>query len=135
MVFFLNNIVFFFNIYIKNPVQRFYENYKYSSKSNTQECYTFIDDQTKDDKIIFMTFREYFLDSLAEYFPNTDTHKILFIKKEHKLPDKLINEIKKYEYLEDYFELNKLSDFENWVIKNHFYDMNIKKKIDCLWNI
>ncbi len=78
-------------------------------KDNTNpNHFIFIDDQTKKNKIIYMIFDTYVLHGLLDYFLDTHTNNVIFIKENHTLPDNLIQEIKEYEHLIEYGEYNKV---------------------------
>lgn len=70
--------------------------------------FIFIDDQTKNNKIIYMIFDTYVLHGLLDYFLDTHTNNVIFIKENHTLPDNLIQEIKEYEHLIEYGEYDKV---------------------------
>lgn len=69
--------------------------------------FLFIDDQTKNNKIIYMKFNTFVLDSLLDYFQDYHVNHVIFIKENHTLPDDLIQEIRDYEHLVEYGEYDK----------------------------
>ena len=66
--------------------------------------FIFIDDQTINNKIIYMIFDTYVLHGLSDFFLDTHTNNVIFIKENHTLSDNLIQEIKEYEHLIEYGE-------------------------------
>lgn len=78
----------------------------YNPKNLNQ--FMFIDDQTKNNKIIYMIFDTYVLNTLLEYFPDTYVNNIIFIKENNTLSNHLIQEIKDYEHLIEYGEYDKV---------------------------
>lgn len=69
--------------------------------------FLFIDDQTKDNKIIFMIFNKYVFNTLIDYFLDFHVNNVIFIKENHILPNDLIQEIMNYEHLVEYGEYDK----------------------------
>ena len=69
--------------------------------------FLFIDDQTKDNKIIFMIFNKYVLNTLIDYFLDFHVDNVIFIKENRTLPNDLIQEIMNYEHLIEYGEYDK----------------------------
>lgn len=69
--------------------------------------FLFIDDQTKDNKIIFMIFNKYVLNTLIDYFLDFHVDNVIFIKENRTLPNDLIQEIMNYEHLVEYGEYDK----------------------------
>tara|TARA_A100001015_G_C14962771_1_gene701636 strand:+ start:572 stop:853 length:282 start_codon:yes stop_codon:yes gene_type:complete len=69
--------------------------------------FLFIDDQTKNNKIIFMVFNTYILTTLLDYFQDFHTNNVIFIKENHALSNDLIQEIRNYEHLVEYGEYDK----------------------------
>lgn len=69
--------------------------------------FLFIDDQTKNNKIIYIIFNTYVLHTLLDYFQDFHTNNIIFIKENHTLSDDLIQEIQNYQYLVEYGEYDK----------------------------
>lgn len=69
--------------------------------------FLYIDDQTKNNKIIYMKFNTFVLDSLLDYFQDYHVNHVIFIKENHTLPDDLIQEIRDYEHLVEYGEYDK----------------------------
>ena len=70
--------------------------------------FLFIDDQTKNNKIIFMVFNTYILNTLLDYFQDFHTNNVIFIKENHTLPNNLIQEIQNYEHLVEFGEYDKI---------------------------
>tara|TARA_A100001015_G_C15002788_1_gene719301 strand:- start:718 stop:972 length:255 start_codon:yes stop_codon:yes gene_type:complete len=72
--------------------------------------FIFIDDQTKkvNNIIIYMIFDTFVLHGLSDYFLDTHTNNVIFIKENHTLSDNLIQEIKEYEHLIEYGEYDKV---------------------------
>ena len=74
----------------------------------TSNHFLFIDDQTKNNKNIYMIFDTYVLTSVLDYFQNTHVNNIIFIKENHTLPNNIIQEIQNYEHLIEYGEYDKV---------------------------
>ena len=57
---------------------------------------------------MLVIFDTYVLHGLLDYFLNTHTNNVIFIKENHTLSDNLIQEIKEYEHLVEYGEYDKV---------------------------
>ncbi len=70
--------------------------------------FLFLDDQTKNNKIIFMIFNTYVLHTLLDYFQDFHVNNIIFIKENYTLSNEIIQEIRNYEHLVEYGEFDKI---------------------------
>ena len=68
--------------------------------------FVFIDDKTFPNKILYFTFNKYILKGTLNYFSHVQKN-VFFIKEEEKLPENILNELKNYEHLVSYTEVNK----------------------------
>mgnify|MGYP005653557055 CR=1 FL=1 len=64
-----------------------------------------IDDKTFPNKILYFTFNKYILKGTLNYFSHIQ--KNVFFIKDEKLPENILNELKNYEHLVSYAEVNK----------------------------
>ena len=68
--------------------------------------YLFIDDLTYKNKCIYMVFKEYINRDVLQYFVHVQNN-VFFIKENKKLNKKILNNIKIYPHLLEYYEIQK----------------------------
>lgn len=88
---------------VKNNI----EDQEHVSEIPNSDQFILIDDQTKNNKIIFMVFNKYILNTLVDYFQDFHVNHIIFIKENHTLSNEIIQEIRDYEHLVEYGEYDK----------------------------
>ena len=67
--------------------------------------YLFCDDRTYPNKLLYMVFRKYILKGTLDYFSHVQNN-VFFIKEDKKLPENVINQLKNYEHLVSFTEVN-----------------------------
>ena len=67
--------------------------------------YLFCDDKTYPDKLLYFVFDTYILKGTLDYFDHVQNN-VFFIKEYKKLPENVINQLKNYEHLVSFSEIN-----------------------------
>ena len=89
---------------IRNRTRRRNNNVRNPVMNNNE--YIFIDDLTYKNRTIYMIFKEYIDRDVLQYFTHVQNN-VFFIKENKKLNKKILNNIKIYPHLLEYYEIQK----------------------------
>ena len=89
---------------IRNRTRRRNNNVRNPVMNNNE--YIFIDDLTYKNRTIYMIFKEYIDRDVLQYFVHVQNN-VFFIKENKKLNKKILNNIKIYPHLLEYYEIQK----------------------------